>query len=147
MGWATFWPLDSQTHPVTLLWSPETAKLSHKLFFVHVPSGFCRHVHLKCTKDATFAKLICLVASPLKTSTIKITRPTIVRIHDRVARCVCEKIAQKVAKHIICSTRVTRLGEFSPVGRLFSYYSFLNNREAALVLGVLFSTVKILHSF
>jgi hypothetical protein len=39
------------------------------------------------------------------------------------------------------------LGEFSPIGRLFSLGRLLNIRELAQIVGLLFSTVKIMHSF
>jgi hypothetical protein len=40
-------------------------------------------------------------------------------------------------------TRVTRLGEFSPIGRLFSFASILKITEVAQVLGLLFSKVPV----
>jgi hypothetical protein len=39
------------------------------------------------------------------------------------------------------AARVTRLGEFSPIGRLFSLASLLKSKEEGQILEVLFSTV------
>jgi hypothetical protein len=38
--------------------------------------------------------------------------------------------------------RVTRLGEFSPIGRLFTLGSFEKNKEIEQIIGLPFSTVK-----
>jgi hypothetical protein len=43
------------------------------------------------------------------------------------------------------TSRVTRLAEFSPNGRLFTLSSFLQVAEAALIFGRLFPTVKVMH--
>jgi hypothetical protein len=41
--------------------------------------------------------------------------------------------------------RVTRLGEFSPFGRLFSLASLLKISEVAQILGLLFSTAPVMY--
>jgi hypothetical protein len=43
--------------------------------------------------------------------------------------------------------RVTRLGEFSPTGRLFSMGSFFENYKSSPNLGATFSTEKVEHYF
>jgi hypothetical protein len=43
--------------------------------------------------------------------------------------------------------RVNKLGEFSPLGRLFSLVRFLEIKEAAQILGLLFSTRRGIHQF
>jgi hypothetical protein len=43
--------------------------------------------------------------------------------------------------------RVTRLGEFPSIGRLFTFGSFLKNTESALIFGPLFTTIKVLRYF
>jgi hypothetical protein len=41
--------------------------------------------------------------------------------------------------------RVTRLNEFSPIGRLFAVGSFLKITEAAIIFKLPFSAVKVMH--
>jgi hypothetical protein len=43
--------------------------------------------------------------------------------------------------------RVTRLGEFLPIGRLFSLDSFGEMTEIAPISRLLFSTVKVMYQF
>jgi hypothetical protein len=43
------------------------------------------------------------------------------------------------------AVRVTRLGEFSPLGRLFTLCSFLKITKVAQILGLPFSTVKVMY--
>jgi hypothetical protein len=42
---------------------------------------------------------------------------------------------------------VTRLGEFSPIGRLFSFNSFLKITKVANIFWPLFPTVKVYNKF
>jgi hypothetical protein len=45
------------------------------------------------------------------------------------------------------TTRVTRLGEFSPVGRLITLVIFVKMTEIAQIIGLHFSTVKVAYWF
>jgi hypothetical protein len=50
-------------------------------------------------------------------------------------------------KDFLVPFRVTRLGEFSPIGRLFALGISLKITEVALMLGLLSSTVKVVCQF
>jgi hypothetical protein len=43
--------------------------------------------------------------------------------------------------------RVDRLGEFSPIGSLFTLGCFMKSTEIAQIVCLLFSTVKVMHIF
>jgi hypothetical protein len=54
----------------------------------------------------------------------------------------------KISQKVVDTSRVTRLGEFSPVGRLYTLYIFLKNYFFfTTFLGLPFPTVKVMHSF
>jgi hypothetical protein len=45
------------------------------------------------------------------------------------------------------SSRVTRLGEFSPIGQPFTLGGFLKIAQVAKIFGLLFPTVKVINAF
>jgi hypothetical protein len=53
----------------------------------------------------------------------------------------------KTSLWALSTSRVTRLGEFSPEGGLFALTSYMKNTEVAHIFGPLFSTVKFMHKF
>jgi hypothetical protein len=48
---------------------------------------------------------------------------------------------------LTATTRVTRLGKFSPSGQFITRVNFSKIKEAAEIAGLLFSAVKIVHQF
>jgi hypothetical protein len=55
--------------------------------------------------------------------------------------------ARRVSSLFSNTVSVARLGEFSPIGRLFTLGNFVKNTEIAQIIGLLFSTVKAVHYF
>jgi hypothetical protein len=54
------------------------------------------------------------------------------------------KVSGKKHSIALVAVSATRLGEFSPIGQLFTLGSFLNMTKVAKVLGQLFSTLKVI---
>jgi hypothetical protein len=75
---------------------------------------------------------------------------------DLIIRYTKIKIVLAVRDDMVCvseiflleaSGRVTRLGDFSPIGSLFSFERFLKMRKEGQSFGELFSSVKVMHYF
>jgi hypothetical protein len=53
----------------------------------------------------------------------------------------------RLTARITLRSRVTRLGEFSPFGQFFTIVNYVQNWRSIPNLGLLFSTVKVMHQF
>jgi hypothetical protein len=59
----------------------------------------------------------------------------------------CRVILSRFPSPVLVPFRVSRLGEFSPIRRLFTLGSFQKMAEAAHIFGLLYSTVKVMPLF